>query len=119
MAIKVLLSNGRTEVVKLLLADPRVDPSAKDNEAIQLASEYGYAESVKLLLADPRSDPSAKDNEAIKLASKKGHIEVVKLLLGSDKINLQVKTQVLKDYDLPSLNISYLKVLRRINKARK
>ena len=51
-----------TKIIKLLLADPRVDPSAKDNQAIRRASQYGYTETVKLLLADPRVDPSADDN---------------------------------------------------------
>ena len=40
---------GHMEVVKLLLADPRVDPSARNNWAIQLASENGHLEIVKLL----------------------------------------------------------------------
>jgi ankyrin repeat protein len=31
-AIRVASSNGHLEVVKLLLNDPRVDPSVKDNE---------------------------------------------------------------------------------------
>ena len=42
--------NGHTEVVKLLLADPRVDPAAGNNWAIRFASENGHTEIVKLLL---------------------------------------------------------------------
>jgi ankyrin repeat protein len=46
--------NGHTEVVKLLLADKRVDPSSKNNFAIQFASRFGHTEIVKLL-SEPRS----------------------------------------------------------------
>ena len=41
--------NGHLEVVKLLLQDSRVDPSAEDNGAIRWASFNGYLEVVKLL----------------------------------------------------------------------
>ena len=42
--------DGNIDVVKLLLADKRVNPSANDNEAIQWAKYYGHTEVVKLLL---------------------------------------------------------------------
>ena len=38
-----------SEVVKLLLGDKRVNPSANDNEAIREASYYGKTDVVKLL----------------------------------------------------------------------
>nr|QBK91392.1 MAG: ankyrin repeat protein [Pithovirus LCPAC302] len=69
------------EVLKILLDDGRVDPSAHDNFAIRLASGNGYTEMVKLLLKDSRVDPSADNNEAIEKASENGYVEVVKLLL--------------------------------------
>jgi hypothetical protein len=37
------------EVVKALLSDPRVDPSADNNYAIRYASQNGYLEVIKLL----------------------------------------------------------------------
>ena len=40
-----------------LLEDPRVDPSANNNEAIGIASAYGHLAIVNRLLADPRVDP--------------------------------------------------------------
>src|SRR3990172_1422870 len=52
---------GSVEVVGLLLADQRVDPSANDNAAIQWASKNGHAEVVRFLLTDPGVDPSAID----------------------------------------------------------
>jgi hypothetical protein len=68
-AISLASENGHVEVVKLLLNDPRVDPSAYNNDAIRWASKYGHVEVVKLLLNDPRVDPSVANNYAIRLAS--------------------------------------------------
>ena len=45
----------------LLLADPRVDPAAKNNAASRRAAAGGHDEVVALLLADPRVDPAALD----------------------------------------------------------
>ena len=53
-AIRVASVDGHSEVVKLLLQDPRVDPSDDDNYAILLASDNGHSEVVKLLLQDER-----------------------------------------------------------------
>jgi len=71
--------SGQTSVVKMLIA--RVNPSAKDNYAIRMASEYGHTGVVKVLLADTRVNPSAFANYAIRYASENGHTEVVKMLL--------------------------------------
>ena len=73
--------NGHIDVVRLLLADGRVNPAASDNYAIRLASENGRTDVVRLLLADGRVDPAAKDNYAIREASCYGHVDVVRLLL--------------------------------------
>ena len=67
---------------------------------------------MKLLLTDQRVDPSTKNNFSIQSASWKGHIEVVKLLLGSEKINLSVKTQALKELKLATLKYSSSSKLR-------
>ena len=48
--------------MRLLLADPRVDPSADNNYAIRWAAYNGHTEVVRLLLADPRVDPGAIAN---------------------------------------------------------
>jgi hypothetical protein len=46
--------HGHAEIVQLLLNDPRLDPSAFDNTALQFASACGRAEVVDILLRDPR-----------------------------------------------------------------
>jgi len=45
---------GHTEVVEMLLKDPRVDPSADNNFALTWARRGGRAAVVKLLESDPR-----------------------------------------------------------------
>jgi hypothetical protein len=45
-AIRVASEEGHTEIVRLLLQDPRVDPSA---DAIKIASANGYEDIVQLL----------------------------------------------------------------------
>ena len=79
--------NGHTEVVNLLLKNPRVDPGSNNNYAIKWASECGHTEVVKLLLKDSRVDPGDDNNFAIRLASRNGHTEVVKLLLKDSRVD--------------------------------
>ena len=77
---------GHASIVKLLLADPRVDPSESDNWAIRYASRNGHASVLKLLLPDPRVDPSVQDNNAVELASRNDHALVVELLLADHRV---------------------------------
>lgn len=79
--LTVAAMKGHVEIVNLLLNDPRVDPAAGDNIAIQKAASSGHVQVVDLLLNDPRVDPAAEDDYAIQRAAAKGHVEVVKLLL--------------------------------------
>ena len=80
-------NSGDIEVVKLLLADERVDPSSNKNKSIEKASQNGHADVVRLLLADNRVNPADQDNEAIKNASENGHADVVRLLLADNRVN--------------------------------
>ncbi|PRP75765.1 hypothetical protein PROFUN_15591 [Planoprotostelium fungivorum] len=71
----------------LLLARPKVDPLAWDNEAIKIAASNGDCELVELFLADPRVDPSAGNNQAIINASYYGHMEIVWMLLADPRVD--------------------------------
>lgn len=73
---------GDIDMVRLLLADERVDPSADNNAALRLAARNGHLEAVKLLLADERVELASDKNAeyASYLALINGHMEVVKLL---------------------------------------
>ena len=69
MAIRLASQYGHTEVVKLLLSDPRVNPADDNNFFICFASKNGHLNVVKLLLSDPRVDPSDNNNQAISWAN--------------------------------------------------
>lgn len=79
--------HGYTEIVKLLLEDPRVNPAAKNNDAIRDACYYGHTDIVKLLLEDKRVDSSALNNYAFRWASQNGHTDIVKLLLLDNRVD--------------------------------
>ncbi len=82
-----VLSHNYVEIVKLLLADPRIDPGYADNICIKEASQHGFVEIVKALLADPRVDPSANHNRALEYAMENEHHEIVILLLADPRVN--------------------------------
>ena len=74
---------GSVKVVDFLLREKggKVDPTARDNQAIINASENGHVKVVELLLKDGRVDPTAQNNQAIINASIIGRTKVVELLL--------------------------------------
>jgi hypothetical protein len=85
-AIRRASFSGRHECVALLLADKRVNPSALDNLAIRWASACGHHKCVALLLADERVDPTANNNVAIGWASYNGHDKCVALLWADPRV---------------------------------
>ena len=84
---RLACKNGCIEVVKLLLQDPRVDPSCYHRCAIWLACGRGHIEIARLLLQDPRVDPTANDNYAFIYACDNGHTETVRLLLQDPRVD--------------------------------
>ena len=89
------VKNGDVKNVKLLLADPRVDPSDDDNFAIRLASNYGQTEVVKLLLADPRVDwrLATTKNQLIKTEENKLKNKLTTSYLSLERKSPQVRME--------------------------
>jgi hypothetical protein len=83
-AIRWASEHGRVEIVRILLADKRVNPAADNNLAIKAAE---HVEIVRMLLADKRVNPAADNNRAIREASRCGHVDVVSLLLADKRVN--------------------------------
>jgi hypothetical protein len=110
------IEKGHAAIVRLLLADNRVNPSigidihlvividvlwpfnlllemhriirsADNNWFINLAVAYNRVEIVRMLLADKRVDPSTNYNFAIRLASFKGFTEIVRQLLADKRVD--------------------------------
>jgi len=89
-----------TELCKVLLEDPEVDPafdpnfgdpdadpSLGDNEAIAMASRSGNLKLVELLLKYPNVNPSAQKGKALELAIAKSHPDIVEVLLEDPRTN--------------------------------
>ena len=78
---------GRTEIVSLLLKDPRVDISRTtwvDYDAVSIACYYGHVDVLQLLIQDCRLWPSHRENlrdSPLYIASLHGHSNIVRLLL--------------------------------------
>jgi ankyrin repeat protein len=85
--LQLAVIKERLEIIKLLLDDPRVDPSDNSDTCIQYASESGNFEIVWLLLSDPRVNPGANNNYAIKCANKNGHTKIVDLLSSDPRVD--------------------------------
>lgn len=133
-AIRLACDQNRTEAVRLLLADPRVDPCALDNYALSWAAIYGNVECIKLLithpriclnnihlinwssmhnqieiikilLADPCVDIAYMRNHAIRTASKWGHHELVSLLLDHFRYSINIHDYIrIKSKISPAIN---------------
>ena len=76
---------GHIQVVEKLLQGPRVDPSARDNEAIGFASRNGNAQIVEKLLQDPRKCRSLYDRTHGKSESLPSCFQIVERLLGNSR----------------------------------
>lgn len=74
-------------VMEALLANPRIDPSVKDNAALRKACRAGNAAAVERLVADPRVDAAAGHGAAIVVAAEGGSLASVKRLLAHPGIN--------------------------------
>src|SRR5262249_48844431 len=64
--LSLAAQSGQDAVVKLLLANGRVDPDSKDSDGrtpLSLAAQSGHDAVVKLLLANGRVDPDSKDSD--------------------------------------------------------
>jgi len=88
---------GDLEIVKLLLAHPKVDPvcnttdgkrygSDETNFCIRRSAKEGHIEVVKLLLKDKRINPASRGNWALAQCLAKGDLEMCKLLLTDQRV---------------------------------
>lgn len=74
---------GYRKIIKTLLNDLRVDPSAFFNNVLLETVRQGDADIVKILLANPRLDITSEfcQNRALEIAARFGHTNIVKILL--------------------------------------
>ena len=75
------------KVVRLLLADKRVQPHARSNAALRLAAMNGHVGVLEVLLTHPLIDPSSEEQYAIGIAAQNGHADAVALLLADRRVD--------------------------------
>jgi hypothetical protein len=89
--------HNKKQAIAFLLQDPRVDPSAFNNIALQLACYHGHKDIVQLLLEDPRVNPGVPNNKPLNMATYQGHLEIVQLLL-EGKYRLHILLKILSQH---------------------
>ena len=72
-AIRLASANGDSEIVRLLLARPEVDPGANYNEALIESARNGHIDIVRQLLAHPKIDPTIHGGQAVFIASSRNY----------------------------------------------
>jgi hypothetical protein len=72
--------NGRVDIVRMFLEDGRLDPSCLNNCCLIDAVQNNRVEVVKLIVQDPRVNPKARSREALFTAEKRGYVEILELL---------------------------------------
>jgi len=92
--IKAVGKKGDVNIVKVLLADPRINVNAATVKGVTpliRATYYGHLDIVKVLLAAPRIDVNAATEKLVTplmSASMEGHLGIVKVLLAAPRINV-------------------------------
>lgn len=95
--IQAACQRGDLELVNLLLADPKVDPTENtadgkrygSNErqfCIRRAAKEGHIDVVKRLLKDKRVDPAYRNNWALAQCLAKGDLKMCQLLLTDQRV---------------------------------
>jgi hypothetical protein len=72
-AFEEAAKNGFLTIVERMLEDERIDPSANNNNSINLAAKHGHIKVVERLLQDGRVDPS----RALRVAERRGQKAVI------------------------------------------
>ena len=94
LAIRVASARGHTDIVRMLLERPEVNPGAGDNEAIRLSSGHGYTDIVGMLLKRPQVNPGARDNEALVNAVRNGRTKIFQLLLADSRVDPSARSNL-------------------------
>ena len=64
-ALRISVSNGNYEMVKLLLETGKTSPKTFNSKCLHYAVIEGFIDIVELLLEDKRADPAADENSCI------------------------------------------------------
>ena len=80
-------------IVRLFLADPRIDPMRDEQIGLHYAIMNGKTPIVKLFLSDPRIDPALQDQRAFRIAVQYDKVNIIKLFLSDPRIDPALEDQ--------------------------
>ncbi|CAH6421296.1 Hypothetical protein POVR2_LOCUS337, partial [uncultured virus] len=86
-AVSLAATHGSVNVLEAMLADPRIDPSSRNQAALRGACDAIQLGSIELLIADPRVDPRIDDQRPLILACQYGSSRLLRLLLADRRID--------------------------------
>ncbi|PRP80911.1 hypothetical protein PROFUN_11352 [Planoprotostelium fungivorum] len=89
-----ITTSHATEILRILLTHPRINPSANDNSAVKAAIIRGEFEAVKLIVAHPNFDPTPHtyDDSPLGYAFKRDSTKVIHLLLNDPRADLSARS---------------------------
>lgn len=94
-----LIKENDIKMVESLLKNKKIDVSAENNWAIELASTSGHFEMVKLLLNDKKVNPADNRNWTIQSTYKKAYYDIL------DSVNK-------KNFNIFSFNNKYINIVK-------
>jgi len=86
LPLRIACKYGHEEVVCLLLANAKVDPTARNHEAFRLACSQNHSFIIRTFLIDGRIDPSANNNEALRYAQFYKNRKTIDLLEADSRV---------------------------------
>ncbi|MCK4501277.1 ankyrin repeat domain-containing protein, partial [Candidatus Babeliales bacterium] len=86
---------GLLNVVRDMLKNTNINPSANANLSLRLAIEGNHNEIVKELLKDRRVDPSSMNNTPISTSSLNNNLELVKILMKDKRVDPSYNNNIL------------------------
>ncbi len=115
-ALDIALQCGQTEVAKLLLPSLYTGPP---QDSFQLACKYGFEEVVQSFLCDERVDINADNGCALNMACMNKQIAIIKILLAQPQINVMFTKPSYRFYAAEVRELLSQWLLAKKNRARK
>lgn len=85
-ALAYACEHTNLEIIELLLADQRVNPSQNDSKILIDSVEQGRVDVVSILLSDPRIDPNNGVGRPLRTAIRTRHLQMIELLMHNETI---------------------------------
>lgn len=112
--LRAAAAHGHVETVRCLLADPRVQPSRRQNQALRLAAANGHLAVVCLLLDDARKLLPSGAGDALAAACAGGYVAIAERLLADARIDLSSPKSLARDALQAAIRLGHMPLLERL-----